>query len=450
LEPPPVPTYSRVTVVSDTRRVDLALPSALPLSDVMPQLLGYCAPDGRPEHPAGWALARLGGGPLRLSATLADAGVTDGDVLELRSGGQAVHPAYVEDVRDVVEDTVDRSARPWQPRTTVGFALAAGGVGLGLAALLPQAWQPRSAGALASAVLLVALLVPAGWWAARRGHRYVAPLVVAVAAGWGGVAGALVASYPRWPPAAAVGSALAGGLLVAALARALTPVATAHLAAFGVLAAAGTGTGAVALAGADPLAGVRVAGLAAVLVVGVLPRVSLTVGGLASADYRVRTHGLVAGAELAGRIARSGALLSGGLIGTALVGVAGGVLLAGSGSGWDRLLGTAVGLALVLRSRVFSRVPQIVPLRVAGLAVLAAQGGYAVQLSAALRPWAVPIAAGLAAGMVAVSAVPLSEVARARAKQLLNRAELVVVVAVVALAAAALGLFDRVAELTPG
>jgi type VII secretion integral membrane protein EccD len=451
LEPPPVPTaYSRVTVVSDARRVDLALPSALPLSDVMPQLLGFCAPDGRPEHPVGWALARLGGGPLPLSTTLADAGVTDGDVLELRTGAQIVHPAYAEDVRDVVEDTIDRSARQWQPRTTAGFALAAGGVGLGLVALLPQAWQPRSAGGLASAVLLVALLVPAGWWAAQRGHRHAALLLVAVAAGWGGVAGALLASYPRWPPAAAVGSALAGGLLVAALARALTPVATVHLAALGPLAAAGAGTGAVALAGADPLAGVRVAALAAVLVVGVLPRVSLTVGGLASADYRVRTHGLVGGAELAGRIAQSSALLSGGLIGTALAGVAGGVLLAGSGSGWDRLLGTAVGLALLLRSRVFSRIPQIVPLRAAGLAVLAVQGGYAVQQSAALQPWVVAIAAGLAAGAVAVSAVPLSEVARARAKQLLNRAELVVVVAVVALAAAALGLFDRVAELTPG
>lgn len=441
--------YSRVTVVNGARRVDLALPSALPLSDVMPQLLGYCAPEGQPERPADWALARLGGNPLQLSTTLADAGVTDGDVLELRTGEQTVHPAYVEDVRDILEDTIDRAARQWQPPTTVGFALVAGGVGLALAALLPQVWQPRSPAALASAGLLVALLVLAGWWATHRGQRYVAQLVVAVAVLWGGVAGALAASYPEWPLAAAVGSALAGGLLVAAVTRALTPVATAHLAALGLLAAAGAGTGAVELAGADPMAGVRVAAVAAVLAVGVLPRVSLTIGGLASADYRVRNHGLVAGAELANRIEQSSALLYGSLLGAAVIGVTSGVLLAGSDSTWDRLLGTAVGLALVLRSRVFSRIPQIVPLRVIGLVVLAVHGVYAVQEHPTLRPWAIPMAAGVVVGIVALSAVPLSDVARARVKQLLNRAELIVIVAVVALAAAALGLFDWVEEFTP-
>ncbi len=37
-------SYSRVTVVSGTRRVDLALPSALPVADVVPQVLRFCAP----------------------------------------------------------------------------------------------------------------------------------------------------------------------------------------------------------------------------------------------------------------------------------------------------------------------------------------------------------------------------------------------------------------------
>ncbi|MGH3681075.1 MAG: EsaB/YukD family protein, partial [Natronosporangium sp.] len=137
--------YSRVTVVNGDRRVDLALPSALPLSDVLPQLLGYCAPDTRPDRPAGWALARLGGGPLSLTDTLAESGVTDGDILELRTGPETIHPAYVEDVRDVVEDAMDESARPWRPSTTIGFGLATGGVGLALATLLPAAREPRSA-----------------------------------------------------------------------------------------------------------------------------------------------------------------------------------------------------------------------------------------------------------------------------------------------------------------
>lgn len=441
--------YSRVTVVNGTRRVDLALPSALPLSEVMPQLLGYCAPDSPPDKPAGWALVRLGGGALSLSSTLADAGVTDGDVLELRTSYETVHPAYVEDVRDVLEDRMDEAARQWQPATTVSFALAAGSAALALATVLPQVWAPRHAGALVTAVLVAALLVLAGWWAGRAGFWRVTHVVVAVAALWGAVAGWLAATYPQWPVAAAAGSALAGGLLVTAVSRALTPVATAHLAALSLLGAAGIGIGISELAGADPFSGVRVAAVGAVLLVGVLPRVSLTVGGLASADYRVRNHGLLTGADLAHRIEQSNALLYGSLIGASLIGAASGSLLATTGSVWDRLFGTALGVALVLRSRVFSRVPQILPLRVAGLLVLAVQAVFAAQEVPGLLPWLVPIGAALAAGAVVISAVPLSDVARARVKQLLNRAELVVVVAMLGLAAAALGLYEWVEEFTP-
>lgn len=442
--------YSRVTVVNGARRVDLALPSALPLSDVLPQLLGYCAPESRADRPAGWTLARLGGGALSLDNTLADSGITDGDILELRTGPDTVHPAYVEDVRDVVEDSMDESARPWRPRTTVGFALTAGGAGLALAALLPAAREPRAVGAVVAALLVAALLVAAGWWAGRRDQPRVGMLLVAVAAVWGGVAGWLLASFPEWPPGAAAGAALATAALVAAVARALTPVATAHLAGLGLLAAAGAGVGATALAGADLLAGVRVAAVAAVLVVGVLPRVSLTVGGLASADYRVRNQGLVTAGELTRRVTQSSALLYGGVLGAAVIGAASGVLLAASSSTWDRLLGVAVGVALLLRSRVFSRVPQILPLRIAGLLVLAVAAALAVDRVPELRPWWVALAAAVLTGAVVVSAVPLSEVARARVKQLLNRAELLAVVAVVVLAAAALGGFDWVDQMAPG
>jgi type VII secretion integral membrane protein EccD len=441
--------YSRVTVVHGARRVDLALPSTLPLSDVLPQLLGYCAPESRPERPAGWALARLGGTTLRLADTLADAGVTDGEVLELRTGSDRVRPAYVEDVRDAVEDTMDETAPPWQPGTTVSFALVTAGAGLGLVALLPAAREPRAPGALLAAALVAALLVAAGWWAGRRGQPRVGMLLVAVATGWGGVGGGLAASFPDWPPAAVAGAAAAGAALVAAVARTVTPVATAHLAGLSLLAAAGLATGATALAGLDPRSGVRVAGVAAVLLVGVLPRVSLTIGGLASADYRVRQHGLVTGEELARRVDQSNALLYGGLLGAAVLGAASGVLLVTVGSGWDRLLAVAVGAALVLRSRVFSRIPQIVLLRLAGLLVLAVAGAATVAEMAALRPWTVPLAAAVATGTVAAGAVPLSEVARARVRQLLDRAELVAVAAVVTLAAAALGWFGWVATLAP-
>lgn len=442
--------YSRVTVVHGARRVDLALPSALPLSDVLPQLLGYCAPDTAPEQPNGWTLARVGGAGLNLSTTLADAGIADGDVLELRTSQEQVHPAYVEDVRDVLEDTMDATARRWQPATTVAFSVATGAVGLALAALLPQVWTPQAAGPLVTAISVAGLLGVAAWWTDRQKMPRIAQLALAVAALWGGVAAWSAATWAEWPAPATVGAALIGALMVTALIRTVTPVAGAQLAGLSLLGAAGAVVGVITVAGGDPLAGVRLAAVAAVLVVGVLPRVSLTIGGLASADYRVRNHGLVTSEALAARIAQSDALLYGSLLGVAVLGAATGGLLAGSELLWDRLLGVMAGAALVLRSRVFSRISQILPLRIAGLAVLAGHGVTLGQDWPPLRPWLVPAAALAATLLVLLSAIPLSDVARARVKQLLNRLELVVVAALVALAAAALGVFGWVEELTLG
>lgn len=430
--------YSRVTLVTGARRVDLAVPGAVPLADVLPQLVRFCAPGERPEQPLAWTLGRLGGPNLSLTTSLQDAAVADGEVLELRTPAQSPHPAYVEDVRDAVEDAVDESGRQWNPASTVGFALAAASAALTLAVLLPEARQPRDAGAVSLAAVIAALGVAGAWWAERRGHRYAAHAALATAALWGGAGGWLASTYRDWPWPRSLAAALAATLVVVALARAVTVVATAYLAAAAVLAAAGT------LLAYDPMTAVRVDAVLAVLVVGVLPRVSLTVGGLASDDYRVRRGGLVTGEALAARIRQSTALLYGGLGAASAVGLAAGVALTTRDLVWDRLLGLAVGLALVLRSRVFSRVPQIVPLRAAGLVVLAAQGLRAVREALPGGAWPVVAAVAASTVLVALSAVPLSDVARARVKQLLNLAEMAVVVAMVALAAGALGGYDWV------
>ncbi len=43
--------YSRVTVVTADRTIDLALPNALPLADVLPQVMRYAAPDNTNGSP---------------------------------------------------------------------------------------------------------------------------------------------------------------------------------------------------------------------------------------------------------------------------------------------------------------------------------------------------------------------------------------------------------------
>ncbi|HET8684451.1 MAG TPA: type VII secretion integral membrane protein EccD, partial [Micromonosporaceae bacterium] len=445
----PVPTaYSRVTLVNGTRRVDLALPGALPLADVMPQLLRFCAPEEDPRQPVSWTLGRLGGPSFSLGQSLQDVAVADGEVLEIRPASAVVRSAYVEDVRDAVEDVVDESGRQWRSRTTVGFALAVAAAGLTAATLLPEARAARDAATLAAAVGVGALGVLAGWWAQRSGYPRAALAVLATACLWGGLAGWLASTYPRWPVAASLGAGLAGGLVVAGVARAVTTAATAHLAAIVVLAVAGVPVGLLALAGYSPMTAVRVAAVFAVLLVGILPRTSLAVGGLAGADYRVRNFGLVTAGELAARIRQGTALLHGGIAGVSVAGLAAGLVLTTGASTWDRLLGLCVGLALVLRSRVFSRVPHILPLRTAGLVVLVAQALRAVREDPGARPWLVVLAALLTTVLVVLSAVPLSDVARARFKQVLNVTEMTVVVAMVAVAAGALGIYSWVGQVT--
>jgi type VII secretion integral membrane protein EccD len=443
--------YSRVTLVHGTRQVDLALPGTLPLADVMPQLLRFCAPEERPDRPAAWALGRLGGPNFALAGSLADEEVADGDILELRAPHAAVSPAHVEDVRDAVEEAVDESGRQWDPATTVRFAIGVATAALAAAILLPQARQPRDAGALALAAVVALGCLPVARWCARRGDRLAAQVLVGVAGLWGGLGGWLAGTQLDRPPAIGLAAALCGALIITILAQvtvpATTPVATAQLAAAVVLGAAALPPAVLALTGHDWLAAVRLDGVLAVLVVGMLPRVSLTLGGLAGDDYRVRNFGLVTVERLAARIRQSAALLHGGIVGVSVVGAGCAMLLADSASTWDRLLGPAVGLALVLRSRVFSRVPHIVPLRVAGLAALAAHGLLAAREAVPPGAWLAAVVPATAVGFVAMSAVPLSDVPRAHVKRLLNLAEAATVVALVPLVAGALGCFDLIGRL---
>jgi len=209
-------------------------------------------------------------------------------------------------------------------------------------------------------------------------------------------------------------------------------------------------TGAVVVAAVvanwDPTAVARVLGVLAVLAVGALPRAAVSAGGLAAADYQVRKAALMTRQELAERVRLGTGLLMGAIVATAAVGALAGVRLAYAEPVWDRLLALAIGVGLLLRSRVFSRIRHMVPLRLAGAVVLAA---HAVRIASldGIRPWFVVLVAVSAAAVVALSAVPLSDIGRARVKRILNWTESIVVIAMIALCAAGLGLYAMVSDL---
>lgn len=438
--------YSRVTLINGARRVDLALPTVLPVADLMPQLLRLCAPPDDLVTPAAWSIGRVGGPNINPGRTLTDSGVIDGDVLELRSTAESPRAAYVEDVRDAVEDFVDAAGNVWEPRTTETFSLLAAAVGLAALAVVPQARTAHDGNTVAGAFLLAALCVAAGRWADGRGHRLATPMMFATGTLWGALAGWLTATFSDWPPTTDVAVTLLGGLAAAALARAVSPQATAHLAFWLLLAVSGAVVAGCGMAGLEANTGVRVLAVLAVLAVGVMPRLSLTVGGLAGADFRVRNFGAIPADEITERFRQSRDLFYGGLYAAAITAIAAGVLLV-PGSVWDHWLGLAVGVGLILRSRAFSRVSSVLPLRLAGLIVLILHGLRYVQDTGALRPHLLLLAAGVAAIALAISAVPLSEVTRARVKESLNRLERIVVVAMIVLMAGSIGLYDWVGRL---
>jgi type VII secretion integral membrane protein EccD len=453
-------SYSRVTVVNGTRRVDLALPSALPLADVVPQVLRFCAPDEQPHQPAEFSLARVGGQVLSLSQSLAEAGVRDGDVVELRAFTAESRPALVEDVRDAIEDTVDAAGGVWTSRSTVTFSVVATCTALGLVALPLglDLWRRTMAGEAASDVaagraaseLVAALVVLAVTWVATR---WAAPWSVYVSGGTAAVLALLGTTHlvaaQEAGAAVALTAGLAAGTAVAGLARLFTQRASVLLAAGAVALAATAAVAAGELLGADTSMTVRVVAVLAVLSIGVLPRVSLAVGGLSSADYRLRNAGRLTDDALQARFRESSGLLLGTLFGVSLV-----VGLVGFWLGlrddewsqdiWDRALSLSLAFALLLRSRVFSRTQAMLPLRVAGVFVLLGNVLQQAVLHEVLDTWLLAAVALVGALLVAVSILSLSDITRPRVRRLLNAIEFVVVVDLVVVTMGAVAVYDVV------
>lgn len=449
--------YSRVTVLTSDRTIDLALPSALPISEVLPQVMRFAGPtdDGqRPDSsPISWTLARVGGTAVPLSQTLSEAGVHDGDVLELRPQAEEIRPAMVEDVRDAVEDSVDAAGGVWTTVSTRSFVVRAGSAALGVAGLAAFLGARSDVASLAdlgapvSAVLAIAVLLLATWWGSYLAEELDAQIAAGVAMGWGAL---LVAGLQ---PDLHLGTEMAMGLAavvvaaVAGVARLLTPATTGHLAFAAVLLAAGIVemAGAATAIPADQLR--RILPVLALLTLGVIPRVSLSVGGLASADYRVRHVGRLDMPALRARYRASNAVLVGATLGVCVVAAGAAVVHLVGGDEWDRTLGLMLGLALVMRSRLFSRIQHMLAPRLTGSAVLVFAGYRWAVENPALLPWAVAALAVVVAAGVGLGSLVISEITRARVKRVLNIVEFLVIVVLLVVCAGSMGLYGQIGGL---
>lgn len=279
----------RVTVRAPARTVDLAVPSDVPVADLLPTVIGYGGDDLEEsglEH-GGWVLQRLGGPPLDPESTLDSLGLRDGEELCLRPRTEALPEVHIDDLVDGIADGMSRRPHGWSPdagrRLLLGLAAATLTLGIVLLAVPGTAGWIRAVAASATGLLLIA---GAGSASRAVGDAGAGSVLGLMAAPYFALAGWLL---PGGDLGGGDGDAVLGARLLAASAAAGAGAVLA-LAAVGVYPALFIGTACVAAAGALgaalitlDLAPQQAAAVVAVVVVlfgGFVPSLSFRLAGM--------------------------------------------------------------------------------------------------------------------------------------------------------------------------
>jgi len=448
---------AHITVAAPRRRVDVALPSQVPVADLLPSLLRHAgealADDG--ENHGGWVLRRVDGIPLENGRILATQ-VRNGDVLHLvPARAEWPEPDY-DDIADAIASSSRRHAPPWDGRATLGFGLATVGamLGVGLYPILSYGDGRLLAGGVALGIATLLMLVATVLARAVADAR----------------SGAVLAAY-------ALPYAFAGGLVILGGDEPLTQLTAAHFlvgcaallvfSVFGSLGVAGAGrvfvggalAGLLGVLGSTLAMRASAAGAAAVLVsalvAGVVgfPLLAMRLGKLPLPAVPEAPGDLAAGvlpgrASMFAAVARADELLTGLLVGAAVVHVVGAVMLVWGGFAGGLLIGV-VAVVNLLRARLFVTLRQRLPLLlagVAGLVILAAAALAAMDPAQRLLLGSagVLLVGGLAlAAAVTYSRRPPSPYLR-RAAEIVD---IVLILLVVPIACSVLGLFGWVRGL---
>ena len=115
---------TRVTVISPTRRIDLALPGENTLGEIMPNILRFSGYEGGTASDVvhTWVLQRFGEDPLDPTRQVTDLNIRDGETLHLRQLDAAMPDAAFDDVVDAVASST--ATQPaWRPTNSVVIAL---------------------------------------------------------------------------------------------------------------------------------------------------------------------------------------------------------------------------------------------------------------------------------------------------------------------------------------
>lgn len=496
---------ARVTISAPQRRVDVALPEHIPLVELLPELLSHAgeglADDG--ERHGGWLLRRADGVVLAPAQGLFPQGVRDGEVLHLVPARAQWPELEYDDVVEAIAEGARRRGAAWSPGSTRAAALTGAGVLL-TAGLLAVAGGGPTWGFGAFVALGVAALLTLAAVAASRayGNGLAGGALGGFALPYAGLGGALLVADDLGRTARAGGEAAAGTvglvpwlgapqLLVGSVAVLLVSVfATVGVAACLRVFSAGVMVGLLGALAAATGYVLSAAGSAAVLMtalvcgIGVLPLLAIRLGKvpvppvtLPTAEQAEsfvvarpggqsdgRSAQLPSGARptvldavrerpdrgrVFAAVARTEELLTGMLVGHAVLFVCSAVVLVSVGSGSAQVLAAVSAAALLLRSRLFVTVRQRVPALAAGLAGIAV---LAISLIGEADKWGLLwlfAALILVAFVVVVAGASYAD--RPPSPYLGRLADVVdvlVVVSVVPVACAVLGLYGRVRGLS--
>jgi type VII secretion integral membrane protein EccD len=381
---------SRITIVGAQRRVDVAVPSAAPIGEYVTGLADLCGQDRRDVLPAAWSLAPAAAPPLPLGASLADAGIVDGQVLYLRDA--AGDPDDVPVVLDIDESVISDAERLRDHGVRRGLLLA----GLGLLWMVATAcllwWmpQPSAVGAAAALGAGGVALILLGWGLEQRRAALPDHILLAMSlaaapafAAAGGLLGdAVGGSALRWP------GALVGANLAVLLALSATP-AGALIALELSLAVAALVAPALVAADADATQSAAAATVTALAVIALSQRIAALIAVSAPAGDADQL------------IARTRRLLLVVLLGPVVTLLVALPVLGRSGNAWAVALCVAVSVALLTRAA-----QAVVPVEAVALALAGAGGLFGVASDYVLRPstaaWAVVLV--LLAGLAAIGA----------------------------------------------
>lgn len=213
--PPSASGLVKVTVASGTRRVDLVLPGAVPVAELVPELARSVGLLDAGTVYGGYRLVTHDGRELAGDAGLTMQGVEDGGLITVAAGVDDAPPRVYDDVVEAMTDVVERDLRPWEPAAGRRTALSAAALlmVLGAVALFIQ---HSSLAAAAAAVVALGLVTGAIVLSRVQDEPEAAVAVAWMGAGYAAVAGFMLAPDGfvfAMPTAAAGGGALLAGIV---------------------------------------------------------------------------------------------------------------------------------------------------------------------------------------------------------------------------------------------